>query len=83
MNGKIWGILLSMLGIAGLIAALIYINGPEVSGHLAILLAAGVCGALAFFAGIWLIDHKGSVGSASKERKPGLMPVADAKIRPR
>lgn len=58
MEGKIWGILLSVLGIAGLILALIYINGPEASSHLTILIGAGVCGALAFFTGIWLIDHK-------------------------
>ena len=74
MDGKIWGILLSILGIAGLIWAVIYINGPAMSGHLPILVAAGVCGALAFFIGIWLIDHKRSV---QKERKPGLMRVAD------
>jgi hypothetical protein len=78
MEGKIWGISLSVLGIAGLIGALIYINGPEVSKHLAILLAAGICGALAFFTGIWLVDYK-RVGQ--KQQKPELMRVADAKIQ--
>ncbi|HEV2479134.1 MAG TPA: hypothetical protein VGS79_05710 [Puia sp.] len=60
MEGKVWGILLSVLGIAGLIWALIYINGPLASLHMPVLVAAGVCGALAFFIGIWLIDHKRS-----------------------
>jgi len=57
MKGKIMGIILSILGIAGLISAFIYINGPDSSGHLAALLAGGVGGAIAFFAGIWLVDH--------------------------
>ena len=68
MEGKIWGILLSILGIAGLIWALIYINGPQVSNRLPVLIAGGVCGALAFFIGIWLVDYK----------RPR---VADAKIQ--
>lgn len=78
MEGKIWGITLSILGIAGLIWALIYINGPKVSTHLPVLLAAGVCGALAFFIGIWLIDYK---RAGQKGQKPGLMRVADANIQ--
>jgi hypothetical protein len=78
MEGKIWGILLSILGIAGLIMALININGPLVSTHLPVLLAAGIGGALAFFIGIWLVDYK---RSGQKGRKPGLMRVADAKIQ--
>ncbi len=78
MEGKIWGILLSILGIAGLIWALIYINGPQVSIHLPVLLGAGVCGALAFFTGIWLVDHK---RSTQKVPKPGLVKMADAKIQ--
>ena len=78
MRRKIWGILLSILGIGGLIWALIYINGPRGDTNLPVLLAAGVCGALAFFMGIWLIDHKHSGG---KSRKPGLMRMADAQIQ--
>lgn len=60
MEGKTWGIILSILGIAGLIGAIIYVNGPEVNDHLAILFVAGIAGAAAFFTGIWLIDHKGA-----------------------
>ena len=57
MKGKIMGIILSILGIAGLITAFIYINGPESSNHLTATLARGIGGAIAFFAGIWLVDH--------------------------
>lgn len=78
MEGKIWGISLSILGIAGLIMALININGPLVTTHLPVLLVAGVFGALAFFIGIWLIDYK---RSGQKGRKPELMRVADAKMQ--
>jgi len=60
MERKIWGILLSVLGIAGLIWALLYISGPKESTNMPVLLAAGVCGAVAFFIGIWLVDHKRS-----------------------
>lgn len=60
MEGKIWGILLSVLGIAGLIGSLLYISGPKEATNLPLLLAAGICGALAFFLGIWLVDHKRS-----------------------
>ncbi len=74
MEGKIWGILLSVLGIGGLIWALIYINGPEASTHLPVLVAAGVCGALAFFVGIWLVDHK---RSGHKPGKAGLMRMTE------
>jgi hypothetical protein len=78
MEGKIWGILLSILGIAGLIMALININGPQVSTHLPVMLAAGICGASAFFIGIWLVDYK---RSGPKGRKPELIRVADAEIQ--
>jgi hypothetical protein len=78
MEGKIWGILLSILGIGGLIMALININGPQVATHLPVLLAAGICGATAFFIGIWLVDYK---RSGQKVRKPGLMQMADAQIQ--
>jgi hypothetical protein len=57
MRGKIVGIILSILGIAGLVSAFIYMNGPDSSDHLAALFARGIGGAIAFFAGIWLVDH--------------------------
>ena len=57
MRRKIVGIILSILGIAGLVSAFIYMNGPDSSDHLAALLTRGVVGAVAFFAGIWLVDQ--------------------------
>lgn len=57
MRRKIVGIILSILGIAGLISAFIYMNGADSADHLAATLARGVLGAIAFFAGIWLVDH--------------------------
>lgn len=57
MRRKIVGIILSILGIAGLISAFIYMNVGDSSDHLAALLARGVLGAVAFFAGIWLVDN--------------------------
>lgn len=58
MEGKICGISLSILGIVGLMWALLYISGPKDAANLPLLLAAGICGTLAFFTGIWLFDHK-------------------------
>jgi hypothetical protein len=58
MRKKIVGIILSILGIASLVSAFIYMNGPGSSDHLAALLARGVLGAIAFFAGIWLVDQR-------------------------
>ena len=77
MERKIWGILLSILGIGGLILALININGPEVTRRLPVLFAAGIFGAVAFFAGIWLVDHKTVRQPTSK---PGLMRVTETNI---
>ena len=74
MEGKIVGIILSILGIAGLVLALIYINGSDSSKHLTTLLAGGLGGALAFFTGIWLVDHKWKV----KATKPELMRVTES-----
>ena len=71
MEGKIWGILLSILGSAGLILALMNINGLKEASNLPVLLAAGICGALAFFAGIWLVDHKRS-GVKARARRGGF-----------
>jgi hypothetical protein len=51
METKFWGIILSVLGIAGLIVALVNIY----NGNVNILIISGVAGAFAFFAGIRLI----------------------------
>jgi hypothetical protein len=58
MQQKIVGTTLSILGIAGLVMAIMGINGPLVNEHLAMLMAGGLTGALAFFAGIWLFDRR-------------------------
>jgi hypothetical protein len=57
MQPKFMGIGLSVLGIAGLILALAGVNGPNVNGHLALFMVAGVLGGVAFFMGIWLFDR--------------------------
>ena len=57
MRRKIVGIILSILGIAGLISAFVYMNGADSADHLAAVLARGVVGTIAFFAGIWLVDR--------------------------
>lgn len=64
------GIILSILGIAGLVTAFIYMNGPDSSGHLAALLARGVLGAIAFFAGIWLVDHNANRRAILESSEP-------------
>jgi hypothetical protein len=58
MQQKILGITLSILGISGLILALMGINGPLVNDHLALLMVGGSFGAVAFFAGIWLFGYQ-------------------------
>jgi hypothetical protein len=70
MQQKILGITLSILGITGLIVALMGINGPLVNEHLALLMAGGSFGALAFFGGIWLFGYQpATVGGT---RLPGM-----------
>jgi hypothetical protein len=57
MRRKIVGIILSILGIANLVSAFIYMNGSDSADHLTSLFARGILGTIAFFAGIWLVDH--------------------------
>ena len=79
MEAKIVGIILSVLGIAGLVLALVAINGLGEGGqHVTTLLAGGVGGAAAFFAGIWLVDYK---RSKEKAGKPGLMRISESPIQ--
>jgi hypothetical protein len=55
METKFLGIILSILGISGLILSLIYMNDVATATHFNLLIACGVLGAIAFFAGIRLI----------------------------
>ncbi len=79
MQQKIIGIVLSVLGAAGLIAALMGINGPYVNGHLTLLMVAGTLGAFAFFAGIWLFDRLGAKVPARKFGGLSLTGVKEGK----
>ncbi len=55
MEGKILGVILSILGITGLILAVIYMNNAEDIKSVNLLLACGIGGAISFFAGLRLI----------------------------
>ena len=64
METKILGIILSILGIAGLILAVVYVNGADSSKHLNLLFTAGILGTITFFAGIRVIPGQPTVGKA-------------------
>ena len=49
--------ILSVLGVLGLIASLVMVN-VDGSRHVEMLFAGGILGTIAFFAGIWLIPNK-------------------------
>jgi hypothetical protein len=57
MQPKYMGIVLSILGVAGLALSLYFINGPDINSHLTFLMAAGTAGTVAFFMGIYLFDR--------------------------
>ena len=59
MEGKILGVILSILGIAGLIVALIYVNVAPSIKSVNLLLGCGIGGAICFFAGLWVIPSRG------------------------
>ena len=79
MQQKYIGIGLSILGAAGLIAALVGINGSDVNGHLTFLIVAGTLGAIAFFGGIWLFDRLGTRVPARKFGGMSLMGMKEGK----
>ena len=70
---------LSILGVAGLIGALICVNGSDINSHLTLLMVAGTLGAVAFFAGIWLFDRLGSRVPAKKFGGLSLMGMKEGK----
>jgi hypothetical protein len=55
MKAKLSGIILSILGISGLIVAFIYMNGAVTSNKVDVLIACGICSTVIFFAGLRLI----------------------------
>ena len=55
MDTKFLGIIISTLGISGLVLALIFMNDAVTSAQFNSLFAGGILGAIAFFAGLWLI----------------------------
>jgi hypothetical protein len=80
MQPKFMGIALSILGVAGLVAALMLINGPDINSHLTLLMVAGVLGAIAFFVGIWLFDRLGSRAAARNFGGLSLMGIKEGKV---
>ena len=57
MDLKILGIILSILGITGLILALVYINVAVNPQHFNLFFACGIFAAVIFFTGIWMIPR--------------------------
>lgn len=55
MEKKAFGIILTILGIAGLIIAAYYFAGSNMKGNVRAIIVYAVLGALFFFAGIGLI----------------------------
>jgi len=58
MKAKILGIILSILGISGLVLALVYMNEVADSGHVIALSGGGLLAAAIFFSGIWLLPKE-------------------------
>jgi hypothetical protein len=79
MQPKFMGIGLSILGIGGLVLALVGVNGPSVNGHLTLLMVAGVSGAVAFFMGIWLFDRLATKAPVKKFGGMSLMGMKEGK----
>ena len=58
MEKMIWGSIVSILGIISLVAAFWMVNTGDVAKHLSVVVAGGVLGTVAFFAGIWMMPNK-------------------------
>lgn len=54
---KTWGMIVSVLGVLGLVASLVLVN-VDGSRHVERLFAGGILGTIAFFAGIWMMPNK-------------------------
>jgi uncharacterized membrane protein len=58
MEKRVIGVILSLLGVAGLIyAGVSFLNGGEGERNIKLIIFAGVLGAIFFFAGIGLIRN--------------------------
>jgi hypothetical protein len=66
MKAKLLGIILSIVGISGLILAFIYMNEAGSASHVNVLIASGICGTLIFFAGLRLIPGEKTYGKPMK-----------------
>ncbi|HTR32076.1 MAG TPA: hypothetical protein VMH27_22545 [Puia sp.] len=58
MEKMIWGCIVSVLGIIGLVAAVVVMNTGDVAKNLEGACVGGVLGTIAFFAGIWMMPNK-------------------------
>jgi hypothetical protein len=58
MERKIWGRIVSILGIMSLIGAFVFLNLGDAAKHLEVVFAGGILGAVAFFTGIWMMPKK-------------------------
>ena len=65
METKIVGIILAILGISGLITALMYVNEAGNSTQVGLLFACGIVAAVAFFAGVRLIPSSSAYNKAA------------------
>lgn len=54
---KTWGMIVSVLGVLGLVTSLVLVN-VDGSRHVERLFAGGILGTIAFFAGIWMMPNK-------------------------
>jgi len=66
MYRKILGIILSIVGIAGLVLAFLYVNMAVSPQHLNLLFAGGIFGAVSFFTGIWMIPNAAAFDKAAE-----------------
>jgi hypothetical protein len=58
MEKRVLGIILSLLGVAGLIyAGISFLNGGEDTRNIKLIIFSGVLGAIFFFAGIGLVRN--------------------------
>jgi len=72
MREKIPGLILCVVGIAGLIVSLIYISVIGDPGHAVLLLAGGIFGAVSFFLGLRIMPYAGKI--TEKPLKINIVP---------